>query len=72
MDPCLITEDKDNTERCETCKFFTPDFREPTGICRRYPPTVVVIDHEVDSFLPEVHKVDWCGEYSEQSKKDNN
>lgn len=48
------------TERCGNCRFL-----EPTAlVCRRYPPTIAVIDgKEVSFHLVVFADIGWCGEW---------
>jgi hypothetical protein len=58
---------------CGRCRYFFPVDRVfpddrgvgGRGLCRRYPPTVVVIPalHETQSFWPILSTVDGCGEF---------
>lgn len=49
-----------NAERCGNCRFL-----EPTAtVCRRYPPTIAVIDgKEVSFHLVVFTDIGWCGEW---------
>ena len=60
-------------ERCETCQFF--EARDPLlitsfgilGLCRRYAPTIVIVDNSRSIGFPYVHpQLDWCGEYEQK------
>ena len=58
----------DNThEYCGNCRFAgkeETDFYDGSfRFCKRYPPTVVVIDEKEVFRSPEVHDSDWCGEW---------
>jgi hypothetical protein len=52
-------------ERCGACRFYLPNKdsnpKDPTGLCRRYPPTVM--DSTGDFVWPNVSDLDWCGEH---------
>jgi hypothetical protein len=52
---------------CGTCKFveivILDDGDGPALTCRRFPPTLFVLDGEVTQTLPQVTQDDWCGEY---------
>ena len=56
-------------EFCGNCRFSgkeETDYHYDGAIldcCRRYPPTVVVIDEKEVFRSPEVHDTDWCGEW---------
>ncbi len=52
-------------ERCGTCKFcLLPSVEFAYGICRRYPPTVIVnLEGTTESEQPDVHLQIWCGEW---------
>lgn len=63
-------------ERCETCRYWNHDGREPQhgdtqGDCRRYPP-VIVPTFDIDTtgevssawcYHPVTDNGDWCGEW---------
>ena len=64
---------------CSRCKFFEKDFLGSVGVCRRYPPVVVVgrwksekgiIKNEVMNVdrvryeLPKTSEKSFCGEFS--------
>lgn len=54
---------------CTSCKYAS------TGMCHRYPPTVLVEHHDngvhkweiITSRYVEVNDSDWCGEYKDKS-----
>ena len=47
---------------CGICEYYTAEPRNDYGICRRFPP-VVIVDEEGASFAqPAVFADDWCGE----------
>ena len=55
-------------EYCGNCRFGGKEAKNSLiagdiRLCRRYPPTVVVIDEEEESYFPEIHETDWCGEW---------
>ena len=61
-------------ERCETCRFWTEhneSHDEPSGYCRRYPPSIYLHsgpglpDPNSYAFYmhPSQQPNDWCGEY---------
>lgn len=47
-------------ERCGNCRFMQPN----AHVCRRFPPTIDVIDNMEVAFLVVVfHDIGWCGEW---------
>lgn len=47
-------------ERCGNCRFLEP----VATVCRRYPPTIAVIDgKEVSFHLVVFADIGWCGEW---------
>lgn len=48
---------------CKTCSFFLIEPKDDLGFCRRYPPTLINIEDELDSVFPVVAESDWCGEF---------
>lgn len=54
---------------CASCHFFT-DAEEKGGICRRYPPQVMIVPGQLvgqvqpANLFPAVSKTHWCGEYA--------
>ena len=55
---------------CWRCRYFDRDADETdseAGYCRRYPPTVVLVDgDDAVAAYPGVDIMDWCGEFDEQ------
>jgi hypothetical protein len=53
---------------CATCQFFLAQSEEQ-GLCRRYPPTVVVMqpDQSTLSMFPPMLKNGLCGEHKEKT-----
>jgi hypothetical protein len=45
--------------RCDECIYY--DSRK----CKRYPPVPVKREGYVEMMWPEVHYIDWCGEFKE-------
>jgi len=61
--------DEDN---CGNCFFFFKPSDKTVGICRRYPPKVLIFEGEFFASYPNVWSVDWCGEwrhYLDEAKK---
>ena len=54
-------------EFCGNCRFAGEEetcyVKGSFRCCRRYPPTVVVIDGKEAFRSPEVYDSDWCGEW---------
>lgn len=54
-------------DQCKTCRFWFVSnvFRGVTyGECKRFPPSPVVIDEDIEDRRPLMAHDDWCGEYS--------
>ncbi len=49
---------------CTLCIFYSPDLKRPDGlgVCRRHPPTAVLIQNGAVSIWPTVRPMDWCAE----------
>lgn len=54
---------------CKTCRFWDGRF---SGICRKYPPKVIIVDverkdtkvyHQKQTLWPDTDEDDWCGEW---------
>jgi len=52
-------------ERCGVCRFYLHNKdsnpKDPTGLCRRFPPTVT--SGSEDYVWPLISDLDWCGEF---------
>ena len=49
---------------CENCKYLYCDIPgQHTGICRRYPPTVIDLNGSPTTRWPTVSNEHWCGEH---------
>lgn len=63
----------DGLDHCEACRYWERlDERSDTGLCLRFPPTVVVSADEdgtqdVISSYPQTQSGWWCGEFSEKA-----
>jgi hypothetical protein len=54
---------------CASCRFSAPkllDDDAPVLECRRFPPTVLVLDATVVQLWPQMSAEDGCGEYERQ------
>lgn len=60
----------DEHPTCGTCAFAAPcvDDGEPYVQCRRFPPTVIVVDGETACGFPTVTEEDWCGEWMSEDE----
>ena len=56
----MIEKTKDT--HCETCEFWGSARSEPSGACRRHPPTIE------SCRWPHSYACEWCGEYQAQSR----
>lgn len=58
---------KTSKENCGTCFYAGPEYKVFGMIrvaCLRYPPSVVVKNaDEMDTEWPEMHPLEWCGEF---------
>ncbi len=56
---------------CGECKYFYwANTIKETGVCKRYPPTVVFTEPFIESVYPDLEfDEDACGEYVEKEKK---
>lgn len=60
--------------RCKNCAFYVSMKRkEESGDCQRYPPQLVFDedsnrDDRVFSRFPQVHPLDWCGEFKRRDE----
>lgn len=61
------------TERCENCRFYTPNkefsYAEPRGDgeCFRHPPQY--FSHKYFASQPEVRRENWCGDYEKKEEE---
>lgn len=58
-------------ERCENCRFWARAHSAGIGICRRYPPVVLLGTREpltIETERPLTRPPDWCGEWQERSE----
>lgn len=53
--------------KCASCAFFDIEPKDDVGICRRYPPKVVVVNDEIEMVVPATLPSDWCGEFSRRT-----
>ena len=62
-----------NEKFCGNCRFAGEEKKDYDDgsfrFCRRYPPTVVVIDEKEVFRFPEVHDTEWCGEWQPKPDK---
>jgi len=67
-------------ERCETCTFFHREDDGTLGVCRRYPPQLVMIGVKPDGNggvedwlsgqrFPQMLPSGWCGEWTAAGDK---
>lgn len=56
-----MSENADST--CKECRFLG-DCDEEDGVCRRYPPKVILTDEGEATAFPVVDLTWWCGEFS--------
>lgn len=64
-------------ERCDTCAYFFNPAKADMGLCRRLPPTVLLVgavqtigggsQAMTQSFYPPMGPEGWCGEYGPRS-----
>ena len=57
---------------CCNCKFWRDmPSTDGLGVCRRYPPTLLVVGgvSEVDGRCVETGESEWCGEYETRKEK---
>ena len=60
--------DNEFDQTCENCRFFSPNYKQSGGDCRRYAPKPTnVMDsdehHRAYTYWPEMSPDDWCGEF---------
>jgi hypothetical protein len=56
--------------RCDECRWWNPPLsEEPSGECRRFPPTVEHTN-ETRSEFPAANYDDWCGEFKPKDDPD--
>ena len=50
---------------CMNCLYCdTETYSFPSGICKRYPPAVILLKGGIDYFFPKVNTYEgWCGEF---------
>jgi hypothetical protein len=51
-------------QSCATCRCFVAEPKDELGLCKRYPPVVVVIEDDPVSTFPAVERDEICGEYA--------
>ncbi len=67
---------------CGTCLFFFhPDVNQQAGLCRRYPPHVLLVGIQngdtpqpvavTQSGFPPMIESGWCGEHQERPRQSN-
>jgi len=49
--------------RCKGCSFYDAEPKDEIGYCRRFPPTAIQINDEVEMVIPVFGPTDWCGEF---------
>lgn len=56
------------TPSCDTCRHASPaiadDGQDLLLHCRRYPPTIIVVDGDVAQTWPTMQGTDTCGEWA--------
>lgn len=51
-------------ETCASCRFFLlSEPKDEAGYCRRFPPTLIVVNDEPSTAFPVVRHDEWCGEF---------
>lgn len=55
--------------RCGSCDWGHFDAEEFEGVCRKHPPTVVVIDDAPETVWPVVYPHDWCAVYTPRRER---
>jgi hypothetical protein len=55
-------------KQCDNCKYFDQIKDRIYGLCRRYPPTPMMLKgyETPDSFHSETNVDGWCGEYKQE------
>lgn len=64
--------------RCQTCTFYLVEGDGETGVCRRFPPQIVILavktdlngavgDYTTGTRFPTMLPSGWCGEHREAS-----
>lgn len=66
---------------CARCEYFLVGDRQDQGVCRRHPPTVVMlpardrlnggVKFDTASSWPPVKHIHWCGEFSADANHPN-
>lgn len=52
-------------QSCASCKYaFTKGQPVNTVLCRRFPPSIVVMPQGALVLFPSMQKTGWCGEYA--------
>lgn len=53
------------TEPCSHCRWYESNGVQPIkhGVCRRYPPNIVLFGSALTAVWPTVNAGDWCGEH---------
>jgi len=51
-------------DSCRRCQFWEPLGDEPWGLCKRFPPQIILTTaDEVLSGFPRTQPSSWCGEF---------
>ncbi len=53
--------------QCGTCAFHAMEPKDDVGICRRFPPKVVVINDDIVMAVPATTADEWCGEFKRRT-----
>lgn len=65
----IVTDSNGRYETCYNCKYYQPYISinsSKDGICRRFPPKIIVLGDEIISLYPDVKSTDYCGEFPEK------
>lgn len=54
---------------CQYCNYFLIS-DEDMGLCRRNPPTPIVIENNFIAIFPTMLNEGWCGEFNKDIKND--
>jgi hypothetical protein len=53
-----------DVQSCASCRCYSADPGDDAGYCKRYPPTLIVLEESITSAYPVVGPTDICGEYA--------
>ena len=57
-------------DSCEECLFFVRHSdKAGFGVCKRFPPTIIVEENIAITRSPVLHLEDWCGEFKQKEIK---